>query len=387
MDSSFTKIGMKLINRIFGINTQPVAMPSQSVEKVELGAHRAFGFDEIIGQEEAKEALMDMIAAAVKTDKALDHLLFTGPAGTGKTSLANVVAFELGRGFESIMADKIEHWDDLIGIITDLNPGDVFFIDEIHMLGDKMQTKLYDVLEDGVTDFFNPVTNTWSKVQLPKFTLIGGTTDPGLLNPALKRRFEEKRLVPYTRDEMKRIAISKARKMYSIELPDGIAGRIGDLSLVYGPFKAVKILKALMVSAESASNGTIAAEHLTNDVLDRSLRIRGIDPVVGLDVDCRRYLMALSSEACIGLGGLKTKLNERKASTVEAIEVLVSTEVSMPTFVVRDGRFVQVGIWNGPMIEFTSRGRTITEGGRKYLEMCAVLQASPAGWFRSERLS
>ena len=165
---------------------------------------------EYIGQEKAKENLSIFIQAALQRDEALDHVLFYGPPGLGKTTLANIIASEMGVSIKSTSGPVIEKAGDLAAILTNLEDGDVLFIDEIHRLSPVVEEILYPAMEDFQIDIMigqGPSART-IKLDIPRFTLVGATTRAGLLSAPLRDRFGViSRLQFYTVAQLLRVIV------------------------------------------------------------------------------------------------------------------------------------------------------------------------------------
>lgn len=175
--------------------------------------NRPKNIDSFLGQEHILDSLIIFINGALKREDVLDHTLFYGPPGLGKTTLANIIANEMGAKFVSIAAPSIEKPADLIGILTNLEKGDVFFIDEIHRLPISLEEILYSAMEDCSVDivFESGVDRKAVTIDLEPFSLIGATTRPGSLSGPLKDRFGIKyQLKPYDIEILSNIIISSA---------------------------------------------------------------------------------------------------------------------------------------------------------------------------------
>ena len=177
---------------------------------------RPSNFDDYIGQESIKKNLSIFIKAAKKRAECLDHILFSGPAGLGKTTLAHIIAYEMGANIKTTAAPMIEKSGDLAAILTNLQDGDVLFIDEIHRLSSAIEEVLYPAMEDFRLDIIigsGPAAQT-IKIDLPKFTLIGATTRAGMLSNPLRDRFGMQfRLEFYSDSELSTIVKKAAVKL------------------------------------------------------------------------------------------------------------------------------------------------------------------------------
>lgn len=177
---------------------------------------RPSSFDDYIGQSKIKENLKVFIAAAKKRAECLDHVLFYGPPGLGKTTLAHIIANEMGVSIKITAAPMIEKSGDLAAILTNLEENDVLFIDEIHRLSSAIEEVLYSAMEDFRLDIIigsGPAAQT-IKIDIPKFTLIGATTRAGMISAPLRDRFGMQfRLNFYTSDELAKIVQIAAVKL------------------------------------------------------------------------------------------------------------------------------------------------------------------------------
>src|SRR6201990_913929 len=182
--------------------------------------------DDFVGQKQVRENLKIFIAAAKSRGEALDHVLFHGPPGLGKTTLAQIVARELGVGFRATSGPVIQRAGDLAAILTNLQPRDVLFIDEIHRLQPAIEEVLYPAMEDFQLDLIigeGPAARS-VRIDLPAFTLVGGTTTAGVLPTPLRHRFGiPLRLVFYTPAELELIVRRGAEKLAVSLTRDGAA--------------------------------------------------------------------------------------------------------------------------------------------------------------------
>ena len=179
-------------------------------------ALRPTSWEEYVGQEKIKKNLRVFIEASKKRGEALDHILFFGPPGLGKTTLANIIAYQMGANIKTTAAPMIEKAGDLAALLTNIEEGDILFIDEIHRLSPAIEEILYPAMEDFRLDIIigsGPAAQT-VKIDLPRFTLIGATTRAGMLSNPLRERFGMHfRMQFYTPEELSRIVMQAAEKL------------------------------------------------------------------------------------------------------------------------------------------------------------------------------
>ncbi|MBT5258917.1 MAG: Holliday junction branch migration DNA helicase RuvB, partial [Nitrospina sp.] len=245
-------------------------------------------FEDYIGQEKTKRNLKIFIEAARIRGDALDHVLFYGPPGLGKTTLANIIASEMGANIKSTSGPVIEKSGDLAAILTNLKKGDILFIDEIHRLSNVIEEILYSAMEDYNLDIMigqGPSARS-IKLELPPFTLVGATTRAGLLTSPLRDRFGVvHRLDYYSSEELKTI-ITRSSSILKIEIhPEG-AGEIARRSRGT-PRISNRLLKRVRDYAQVKANGVI-----TKDVAEKSLAMMEIDPF-GLDKMDHKLMLTL----------------------------------------------------------------------------------------------
>ena len=322
-----------------------IPSPSPLSDEPDDAAIRPARFDEFVGQPQIKEALAIAIAAAKKRGESLDHVLFSGPPGLGKTTLAQIIAREMGAGIRSTTGPVLERPGDLAAQLTALSHGDVLFIDEIHRLNPVVEEILYPAMEDSCIDVMIGEGPGARSVQLPleKFTLIGATTKVGLLGSPLRDRFGFIfRLNLYEVPDLVRIVERSARIMQTSITPEGAAEiakrRRGT------PRIANRLLRRVRDFAMVRGDGRIDAE-----TADRALTMLGIDHL-GLDDLDRRILSVIADDFDGGPVGVRT------------IAISVGEEVRTVEEVY-EPYLIQIGF-----IKRTPQGRETTGAALRHLE-------------------
>lgn len=298
---------------------------------------RPKSLDEFIGQPELRRHLNIILAAARNRGEAADHLLFAGPPGLGKTTLANIVASEMGSALHTTSGPSLERAGDLAAILTKLGPGDVLFIDEIHRLARQIEEILYPAMEDFELDIVlgkGPAARS-IRLELPPFTLVGATTRVGLITGPLRDRFGEvSRLDFYSVEDLKTIVI-RAAGILNVEIADLGAQEIAKRARGT-PRIANRLLRRVRDVAQTEYDGVITAK-----VASHGLELFGVD-ALGLTKVDRAILNAL----CQRFGGRPVGLSTLSISVSEPTETV--EEVHEP-YLIQQG-----------MIMRTPRGRIAT---------------------------
>jgi Holliday junction DNA helicase RuvB len=311
-------------------------------------ALRPQGLDEFIGQAEVRANLKVFIQAARQRGEAMDHTLFYGPPGLGKTTLAQIMSRELGVSFRMTSGPVLAKAGDLAAILTNLEARDVLFIDEIHRLNPVVEEVLYPALEDFELDLVigeGPAARTM-RIELQPFTLVGATTRLGLLTTPLRDRFGiPTRLQFYTVDELHQIVTRNARKL-GAPADEGGAREIAQRSRGT-PRISGRLLRRVVDFAMVEGDGTV-----TRALADHALTRLGVDNL-GLDGADRRYLRLIAENYAGGPVGIETMsaaLSESRDALEEVIE----------PFLLQQG-----------LIQRTPRGRMLAQKGWDHLGMAA----------------
>ena len=307
---------------------------------------RPQSLDEFIGQQKLKENLSVFIQAARQRDEALDHVLFSGPPGLGKTTLAHVISRELGVGIKTTSGPVVERPGDLAAILTNLEPKDVLFIDEIHRLNHLVEEILYPAMEDFELDIVvgqGPAARTL-KMSVPHFTLVGATTRSGLLSAPLRDRFGVTCRLDFYPAKDLAIIVKRSARILDFAIDDEGAFEIARRSRGT-PRIANRLLRRVRDFAQIQGKGLI-----DQVVADRSLLSLEVDEI-GLDKMDRLFLTCLIDKfggGPVGVDTICAAMAEEKDTVEEVIEPFL----------------IQLGL-----IQRTPRGRVATEHAYRHLNL------------------
>jgi Holliday junction DNA helicase RuvB len=333
----------------------PFAKETLSEDVAYLGSLRPKTFDEFVGQTPVIDNLKISITAARERKEPIDHVLLYGPPGLGKTTLAHVVANEMGANIVTCSGPAIVRPGDLVGILTRLKRGDVLFIDEIHRLPKVVEEFLYPAIEDFAVDFMLDSGPDARSVNLKfePFTLIGATTRAGLVSKPLRNRFGlYYHLDFYPPEDLVKI-LKRSAKLLGIEVTDGCAAEIACRARGT-PRVANRLLRRIRDYAQVNGEEVIDAA-----LSDFALRLLGID-VLGLDELDRKALLVVIENyggGPVGVKAIAATLNEEEDTVVDVVE----------PYLLKAG-----------LIARTRQGRVATSKAYEHLEMAPPTDGSDA---------
>ena len=302
----------------------PEIRTDEEVDSVEDGGLRPRTLDEFVGQRELKEHLNIVLEAARRRGQAADHLLLAGPPGLGKTTMASIVAAEMGAHIHVTSGPALERAGDLAAILTKLEPNDVLFIDEIHRLSRSVEEILYPAMEDFQIDIVVGKGPSASSIRLtlPRFTLIGATTRTGMITGPLRDRFGLVARLDFYDDEELQLIVRRAASILHVDIDQQGAGEIARRSRGT-PRIANRLLRRVRDFAEVRKDGTISQQ-----TANEALVVFGVD-ILGLDKVDRAVLGALCQQfngGPVGLSTLAISVSEQTETIEDVYEPFLTQQ-------------------------------------------------------------
>lgn len=339
---------MQNVERV--VSTEATSPNEESIDR----ALRPVRLADYVGQKAVREQLEIFIAAAKQRGEPLDHLLVFGPPGLGKTTLAHIVANEMGVNLRQTSGPVLERPGDLAALLTNLEKNDVLFIDEIHRLSPVVEEILYPALEDYQIDIMigeGPAARS-IKLDLPPFTLIGATTRAGSLTNPLRARFGiVNQLQFYDTDDLAHI-ITRSANLLNVPIEEAGSYEIARRSRGT-PRVANRLLRRVRDFAQVRHNGVITAE-----VADAALRMLEVD-AMGLDFVDQRFLLTIMDKFAggpVGIDNLASAVGEDRETLEDVVE----------PYLIQQG-----------LVQRTPRGRIVTQTAYRHFGRLASAQAAP----------
>jgi Holliday junction DNA helicase RuvB len=284
----------------------------------EIGSLRPRSLREYIGQREVVRPLSIALEAARRRGEALDHVLLHGPPGLGKTTLARIIATDMGVDVQTTSGPALKRPGDLMGLLTNLKQGDVFFIDEIHRLDPAVEEYLYPAMEDFTVDFVldRGANARMLNFRLKQFTMVGATTMTGLLSAPLRGRFGLTYHMDYYDPADLRTIVLRSAGILGVPIQEEGADEIARRSRGT-PRIANRLLKRVRDFSQVESDGMV-----TRETADAALRLEGIDPLGldRLDRELLRVVITTYQGGPVGIEALAATLNEEQSTLVEVVE-------------------------------------------------------------------
>ncbi len=331
------------------VNKNSVVLDTQGEDVVEINSIRPDSFDQIAGRDNEKKRLVMMIESARKRKEAVDHILFYGPPGLGKTTFAMAIAREMATNIVITSGPVIKKQGDLATILTNLNSGDILFIDEIHRLSKTVEEILYPAMEDGKLDILigKGISAKTIRLDLKPFTLVAATTRAGMISNPMRDRFGLVQRLDYLGNEELEIVLARAVKLWDIDMEPGALKELAKRSRGT-PRIALRLLKRVRDFADYSEERGSKEKKISVSTLRKALELLEIDRMGLEDID-RRILRVIAEDFDGGPVGIKTiaAAISEESDTIE--------DVYEP-FLIQSGLLMR-----------TPRGRVVTDRGKGLL--------------------